>query len=67
MAEFSLIIAMLCKASLTVSKCRDWASNRVKVSFLLMAMASWLYWLWVMGELAKAIAITLGRIRAKAR
>ena len=65
MAEFSLIIAMLCKASLTVSKCRDWASNRVKVSFLLMAMASWLYWLWVMGEMGMAMA--LGRIRAKAR
>ena len=40
---------------------------RVKVSFLPMAMASWLYWLLVIGELAKAIAITLGRIRAKAR
>ena len=42
---------------------------RVKVSFLLMAMRSLLYWLWVMGDMAKAktMAITLGRIRAKAR
>ena len=30
-----------------------------------MAMASWLYWLWVMGVMAKAI--TLGHIRTKAR
>ena len=45
----------------------EWASNRVKVSFLLMAMASWLYWLWVMVKMAKAKAITLGCIRAKAR
>ena len=47
------------------SRLKGRASNRVKVSIWLMVMASWLYWLLVIGELSKAMA--LGRIRAKAR
>ena len=47
------------------SRLKERASNRVKVSFLAMAMASWLYWLWGMGK--RAMAITLLLFRAKAR
>ena len=47
------------------SKVKERASNRVKVSYLLVAMTSWLYWLWVMGEMAKAIALLLFRGKAR--
>ena len=35
--------------------------NRVKVSFLHMAMRSLLYWLWVMGEMAMAVVLFSGK------
>ena len=47
------------------SRLKGRAHNIVNVSFWLMAMESWLYWLWVMIKMAKAM--TLGLIRAKAR
>ena len=39
------------------SRLKGRASNIVKVSLLLMAMESWLYWLLVMGEMAVAMIV----------
>ena len=39
------------------SRLKGRAHNRVKVSLLLMAMESWLYWLLVMGEMAMAMIV----------